>query len=512
MATWFNRTESSDTQVIYVSSSGSDANDGLSESTPVATPARAKWLARDGFPDHILFKKGDTWGQGLGRLEKSGRSPGEPMVFGTYGSGANPAFNGSAMFSNGGGNAPVSNDNLVFQSLSFVMPNKGPGSNHTGGHSHVDILRGFRDVIFEDCSFRYGQVNLTPFDGAPHERIKFRQCKFLDNYSTSTHTQGLYLGGWAHGGQNYVDDVLIEHCLFDHNGWLEGVEEKNIFSHNLYCGGATNLVVRDTWFFRASSNGMQAREGAIVDGNIWIQNPINIFVVHQWGNERVENNLIMDANHIGSDLRGWGIDIGLNHNTGPGGSGVPVTNNLLVNGPGPNLTGPGATILSNNKAVNYPGPIANDPGPFTDPSRTVASLFGVADLDEVSAMLRANTRDNWDVLLETPHAQEYIREGFDAGTVPIPDPDPDPDPTPDPDPDPDPDPTPDPDPDPEPTPDPSFEFDIVRSSMHHVLNEDGSVYSSHSSQTVAIENAANLSVQEGRAVTIQGANLRVSVE
>ena len=55
-------TPSADSLTIYVSSSlGDDANDGLSEATPVKTVGRAVSMARTGYPDYILFRKGDTW-------------------------------------------------------------------------------------------------------------------------------------------------------------------------------------------------------------------------------------------------------------------------------------------------------------------------------------------------------------------------------------------------------------------------------------------------------------------
>ena len=62
-AGWTVVTPASDTQVIYVSSStGSDANDGLSQGSAVQTLTRGKVLVRDGFADWMLLKRGDTFG------------------------------------------------------------------------------------------------------------------------------------------------------------------------------------------------------------------------------------------------------------------------------------------------------------------------------------------------------------------------------------------------------------------------------------------------------------------
>ena len=66
---------SADSRIVYVSSSeGDDNNDGLSEATPKETIAAGDALIRDGFPDHLLLKRGDVFENvTLGRC-KSGRS------------------------------------------------------------------------------------------------------------------------------------------------------------------------------------------------------------------------------------------------------------------------------------------------------------------------------------------------------------------------------------------------------------------------------------------------------
>ena len=82
---WTSVTPSSDTHIIYVSSStGSDANNGLSPSTPVKSLLAGISLLRSGMPDWLLLKRGDTWQESLGaeagRWVKSGRSAQEPML------------------------------------------------------------------------------------------------------------------------------------------------------------------------------------------------------------------------------------------------------------------------------------------------------------------------------------------------------------------------------------------------------------------------------------------------
>ena len=82
---------SPDTKFVYVSSSiGDDANDGRSPRTPKATLEAATGLLRDGSPDWLLLRRGDTWNEGIGSLLPSGESVADPLIVAPFGSGDNP--------------------------------------------------------------------------------------------------------------------------------------------------------------------------------------------------------------------------------------------------------------------------------------------------------------------------------------------------------------------------------------------------------------------------------------
>ncbi len=68
---------------IYVSASGNDANDGLSEATPVKTLTKATSLATTG--DAVLLKRGDMWRE---RFKTKGG-----VTYSAYGEGAKPVIN-----------------------------------------------------------------------------------------------------------------------------------------------------------------------------------------------------------------------------------------------------------------------------------------------------------------------------------------------------------------------------------------------------------------------------------
>jgi cysteine-rich repeat protein len=75
---------SADSRIVYVSqSTGNDANDGLSASTPKKTVAAGAALIRNQYdypynatryPDWLLLKRGDSWNESLGGWSASGRS------------------------------------------------------------------------------------------------------------------------------------------------------------------------------------------------------------------------------------------------------------------------------------------------------------------------------------------------------------------------------------------------------------------------------------------------------
>ena len=62
---WTEISTSADSRLVFVSSSsGSDTNSGLDELSPVKTIAKAFSIVRDGYPDHVLLKRGDTFTEG----------------------------------------------------------------------------------------------------------------------------------------------------------------------------------------------------------------------------------------------------------------------------------------------------------------------------------------------------------------------------------------------------------------------------------------------------------------
>ncbi len=305
--------KSNDTQAIYISSStGNDANDGLTPATPVATLAEGRSLLRDGFPDWMLLKRGDTWAETLGRpWVLSGRSTAEPMVIYSYGdsderpivfSGADPESGRDEGFWISSQTATVSH--LVLAGIHFS-----PIDRTTG----VVIFGPANDILIEDCYIEGHLTNLIiQKESGAIDDIRVRRCIIVDSYSTTTHSSGVYI--------EESSGILIEECLLDHNGWSEEIvdAEPTIFNHNFYCQSDTadDFVFRRNISARASSHGIQARAGGLVEDNLFVRNPLGI----QLGSEdqprpggvtgNVTGNVVLEGTDISGDkLRGQGIEI-----------------------------------------------------------------------------------------------------------------------------------------------------------------------------------------------------------
>lgn len=312
---WTPLVQSADSRVIYVSSSdGSDSNNGLSADAPLRTIAAGYAKMRHTLPDWLLLKRGDTFNEPLGLMTKSGRSSLEPMVIGTYGSnperpllltGTTDGLNRSPTT-----NSPAKVENLAVVGLHFSTSNRTAAAGGTG----FSWVGGGTNILIEDCMFEaYGfGISIDGYDSRV-QNVKIRRSIVVDSYLTSFHSSGLYM--------QKADNITIEECLFDHNGWKEGVAPATIFNHNVYVDMmCTNLVMQGNIIAEASSHGAQMRPGGVCSDNIFIRNPIALqmgFGGLQAGADSdpdqpavidCRRNIFLEGRDIAPDLpRGWGL-------------------------------------------------------------------------------------------------------------------------------------------------------------------------------------------------------------
>ncbi|HKS16124.1 MAG TPA: hypothetical protein VJU16_02370, partial [Planctomycetota bacterium] len=274
---WTTLSPSGDTRTIYVSdSAGDDTQDGLTEPTAKKTIAAGKALLRTGFPDWLLLKAGDTFtDQSIGGWALSGRSVSEPMVVGSYGTGDRPLIQtGTA---HGVATTGASVSHVAFVGL-HLTPHSYTG---TQGSSGMVWLAVSDDILVEDClfeGFRDGLV-VQAFDG-PVGSIKdfrIRRSVIVESWASGSFSQGLFAYG--------IYGLLVEDCLFDHNGWKEGPggSPPTIFNQNTYVHDCSNVTMRGNLVLRAANLGNKFRSdntggsrGMLIEDNVYIEGAVAI--------------------------------------------------------------------------------------------------------------------------------------------------------------------------------------------------------------------------------------------
>jgi len=348
---------SSDSRIIYVSSSGGSDTTGTfySPSSPEVgadplQPAqaikpyksvdKAMAQARVGYPDWVLLKRGDTWTRTAVISAKSGRAPAERALIGAYG----PASAARPLIRTGTAGGVQFYKKVSFAAvvgLHFYAHHRDPASpdfvgfaaaaNPTGMWSYAsDATAPNQTILVEDCVFRFYSNNVVQ-GTEKNSDIVVRRCQFLDDYSTTSHSQGMYTKDAS---------VLLEENLFDHNGWYKqsyvqlndkAEGQATYFNHNTYFTNTGDTVFRRNLFLRASSIGnkftanptggadqIMARN-VLLDDNLYVEGEIGVSAGgntdngtgHRWENILIMNNVLLDIGRGRPTNRslGWGIDV-----------------------------------------------------------------------------------------------------------------------------------------------------------------------------------------------------------
>lgn len=306
---WTQFVPSVDTRLIFVSSStGSDTNSGLTPERPVKTLEQAYELLRDGYPDWMLLKRGDTWHESLPAAEKSGRAENELMVIGAYGSDTErpkiiTASDGTALKAMGAETL----SHVAYVGLHLEPETRAANDSPSG----IRWLRACDNILFEDMYIEgySGNVVLQAYPESNRlDNIRFNGCVIVDAWSNTGHSQGMYAKG--------VNGLEVENSVLASNGFNHDMgAEPTIFNHNAYIqNGCTEVVFRNNIIADASSHGIQLRPGGIVENNLFISNPLALLVgggsyPEEGGvTATVHNNLVMYGRDISPDLpRGFGF-------------------------------------------------------------------------------------------------------------------------------------------------------------------------------------------------------------
>ncbi|MFT6709508.1 MAG: hypothetical protein ACJATF_004375, partial [Flavobacteriales bacterium] len=349
---WTVFTPSSDSRIVYVSSSGNDETaqyyltsdfvigsdpfNPIGPINPYQTIAAAVLQMRESYPDWTLINRGDTLYESLSNnlQRQSGRNATEVKLFSAYGTGERPllktGINPGFRLSYTTSFLAFTTDNIAISHIDFYAHTRDPNSPEftttsggaQGGSSGFSIIKSGSNILIEGCKFSYyvnNSVQVSP--GATNRLVNFklRRNAISNNYrnlSGSAHCQGIYTGP-------EVDSMLIEENVFWHNGWSEDPvisstgtgAPATVFNRNAYLNrGADDLIVRGNIFAESASEGVQQRSGGLSEDNLCLKNSSGILFGQWqalWPSEAVggtvRNNVCLDAQDIAGSPRGGGI-------------------------------------------------------------------------------------------------------------------------------------------------------------------------------------------------------------
>jgi hypothetical protein len=330
-------TPGSTDRVIYCSSStGNNQNNGLSPNQAVQTLAQAESLLQNHTGDQLLLKAGDTWHTGFGYWTLGGASAAEPMVIGSYGTGARPIImSGTGSGITTGKSSTPEVDYLAILGIHFWADGRDPSitprpavSNPTG----INILSKSNDILVEDCMVQDYDVNLNFQDYyGPVQNVSVRRNVIVDAWSTNEHAQGMYALG--------MTNLTIDGNVFDHNGWNTQIHGAGatIYNHDCYISADNSgVVVENNIFSRASATGLEDRPGGIVKNNLFLDDPFGLTFGLVNGADTtpggvhgaVTGNVFIGSPPAGTIAQGQAIQVG---NIAPN-SGTVISDNIFTSG------------------------------------------------------------------------------------------------------------------------------------------------------------------------------------
>lgn len=458
-------TPSSDSKMIYVSSSqGDDSNGCESPTEPCQSLAAAFSKVRDGAPDHVYLKRGDVWRDEKVKGLKSGRSAAEPAVLASYGgSGARPKLEGSNnILTIAGGEAVVKHLHIIGLHFdAYKMDPESPDfTGHNDDHANLVFLTDNENVLLEDNLFNYLEIVIQSVDGKSPKNFTLRRNIWTGAYSdTSSYTQKRRPSNvYAEG----VDGLVIEENVFDYGGWHPEVEgaSANMYNHNVYLQhgmDATKTSVRGNIFARAASHGIQMRSGGIADNNFFGRNAIGLVIGIGGGKACVVNNVVTEGYsmvkgvdpcagqlagedklctgavrgiHFSmSDATGWESHSNITHSLASlDTEWSTVSDEIQTHGFMIDAGSPAVTP-TNNHSWRWASPLEGDEHNYPDPSRTLGDYYeflleqgvaaeveGTDRFDKFMNLARSRESGTWNVALSAGAVNDYIRAGYDLTT------------------------------------------------------------------------------------------------
>lgn len=304
---WTPINPSNDSRVVYVSSSGgNDSNNGLSPSSPKASIAAGHALLRNGYPDHLLLKKGDVWHAPVS-WDRSGRSPTEPAVLGSYGNGARPIIRtGSTHGIHFGYGTPLNNLAVVGIHLhSHTWAGQVPPGSDPAG---ILMIRPGDSFLLEDCYIQ-GYGNSIIIQGYPTVRTntRIRRNVLVDTVRLDPNN------GSTNIYMHEYDGVLIEENVMDLSMAMEA--GGSMLSHSIYLSEnnpSGGVVVRNNIAHNGGRTNFNIRPGGLIENNLSIRGAqgitVGISYAQNYCTTTIRNNVVVESrNNQNGQLLGFGI-------------------------------------------------------------------------------------------------------------------------------------------------------------------------------------------------------------
>ena len=354
---WTVFTPSNDSRICYIAANGNDttaqyysANDATVGSDPFkpvgpikayATFAAAYADTRTGYPDWILFKRGDIFTGGLGTVNRSGKDSASPFLISAYGSsGDSPVIQ---LNSTRGMLIGASISYFSISGLHFYNIDRDPIAGGDWSKKPDDAIFGyfvnrtFNGALFEGCKFRFFSNGIYLVSDANHDvnDIMIRRCTFLYNSFGTM--------------MNQTDGIKYEENIYYHNGWWDQ-DNSSDKTHNVYHQGASNDVFRNNLFLCGSSANIKITnpygeisgplKNVVIENNLLVDGEVAISAGHNYqpgggkdqawpfriGNIRISNNIVTQVGRSNPTNRGlgWGTYFS-------GFDGGIISHNLFIN-------------------------------------------------------------------------------------------------------------------------------------------------------------------------------------
>lgn len=386
--------------IYYVSATGNDMNSGTSSSTPWQTISKVNsMMSSFNGGDQILFKRGDKF-YGMVTLTKSGLS-GNPILFGSYGSGALPVITGKKQITGWTVHSGSIYKATVADTVGHLMisnklmtiaryPNSGflridvPNSNN----GFYDAALGQAPGYFNGANVKVRTVNWTyeirrvsNFSGGnityasptvytPTANFGYyidNKLTLLDTqnewyYDAATTTLYFYAPGGANPNTLNVEAFLMQSAfksnLHVHNIQIQEIEMNGYRNNGIDSYSSSNHTYQDCRFINTSVYAIQINGANNIIQNNFFEDNFNSCVMGVMSNSLVKGNLINRTGlYPGYGKSGWGyVALETNFSTNT------IVENNVIDSSGYSGICAAKNLIVRNNVIDYSCLVLNDGG------------------------------------------------------------------------------------------------------------------------------------------------------